>query len=194
MTRRESYSSTQRRHDLINDTLVTKGGRVTLTVVQDSAAFKVVRGPASAYQPRITYPNGSTQTVTVKELGALFPAVVYSQGELAEIGKQAGPKTQLSGLLQFVNPEFKREDDRPTLDIESAKNRVKKAVQALAANWMQQAKLRKLTTTRDSLKQSVEALEKTLPALSEDDQAAVDRFDKANEFESKRIQASKHAD
>lgn len=38
------------------------------------------------------------------------------------------------------------------------------------------------------------ALEKTLPALSEDDQAVVSRFDKANEFESQRLLASKHAD
>lgn len=98
-------------NDLINDTLVSKGGRVTLTVLQDNAAFKIVRGPASAYQPQITYPNGSTQTITVKELRALFPAVVYSQGELAEIGKHAGKRTQLSDLLQFVNPDFKREDD-----------------------------------------------------------------------------------
>lgn len=89
---RDHYSGTQRLHDLANDTLVTKGGRVTLTVVQDKATFKIVRGQATAYQPQITYPNGSTQTITVKELRALFPAVMYSQGELSEIGKQAGKK------------------------------------------------------------------------------------------------------
>jgi chromosome segregation protein len=191
---RDHYSSTQRMRDLINDTLVSKGGRLTLIFVQDNAAFKIVRGPASAYQPQITYPNGSTQTITVKELRALFPAVVYSQGELAEIGKQTGKKTQLSDLLQFVNSDFKREDDRLTLDIESAKDATKAAVQAQAENWALQSKLRKLTTTRDSTKQRVEALEKTLPTLSEDDQATIHHFDKANEFESKRLQASKHAD
>lgn len=191
---RDHYSGTQRMHDLVNDTLISKGGRVTLTVVQDNASFTVVRGPTSAYQPQITYPNGSSQTITVKELRTLFPAVVYSQGELAEIGKQAGKRTQLSDLLQFVNPEFKRDDDRLTADIESAKNAVRSAVQAQADNWALQATLRKLTTKRDSLKQRVEALEKTLPTLSEDDQAIVDRFEKANEFESKRIQASRHAD
>ena len=76
---RDHYSGTQRMHDLINDTLVSKGGRVALAIVQDNAAFEVVRGPASSYQPQITYPNGSVQTVTVKELRALFPAVVYSR-------------------------------------------------------------------------------------------------------------------
>lgn len=191
---RNHYSGTQRLHDLANDTLVSKGGRVSLTVVQDKAVFKIVRGQATAYQPQITYPNGSTQTITVKELRALFPAVVYSQGELAEIGKQAGKKTQLSDLLQFVKPDYKREDDRLAADIESAKNKVKGAIQALAENWAQQSKLRKLTTTRDSVRQRVEALEKTLPTLSEDDQAIVKRFDKANDFESKRLLASKHAD
>jgi type III restriction enzyme len=58
-------------HDLINDTLVSKGGQVSLTVIQDNAPFKIVRGPATTYQPRITYPNGSTQTITVKELRAV---------------------------------------------------------------------------------------------------------------------------
>ena len=33
-----------------------------------------------------------------------------------------------------------------------------------------------------------------MPTLSPDDQAKVDHFDKANDFESKRFQASKHAD
>lgn len=191
---REHYSGTQRMHDLVNDTLVSKGGRVSLTVIQDNAAFKIVRGPATTYQPQITYPNGSTQTITVRELRALFPAVVYSQGELAEIGKQAGQKTRLSDLLQFVNPDFKKEDDRLAADIEAAKGKVKTAIQAVAAHWLEQSKLRKLTTTRDSLRQRVEALEKTLPTLAPDDQAKVDHFDKANDFESKRLQASKHAD
>ena len=191
---RDHYSGTQRLHDLANDTLVSKGGRVTLTVVQDKATFKIVRSQATAYQPQITYPNGSTQTISAKELRALFPAVVYSQGELAEIGKQAGKRAQLSDLLQFVNPEYKREDDRLAADIESAKTRVKMAIETLAENWSQQSRLRKLTTTRDSVRQRAEALEKTLPTLSEDDQAIISRFDKANEFESKRLLASKHAD
>lgn len=181
-------------HDLINDTLVSKGGRVSLTVIQDNAPFRIVRGPATTYQPQVTYPNGLTQTITVKELRTLFPAVVYSQGELAEIGKQAGQKTRLSDLLQFVNPDFKKEDDRLAADIEGAKGKIKTAVQTVAAHWFEQSKLRKLTTMRDSLRQRAEALEKTLPTLSADDQAVVDHFDKANNFESKRLQASKHAD
>jgi type III restriction enzyme len=93
-----------------------------------------------------------------------------------------------------VNPEYKREDDRLSQDIESAKANVKAAVLALAAYWVLQSKLRKLMTSRDSLGQRVQALEKTLPQLSAEDQATVAYFDKANEFESKRIQASKHAD
>lgn len=191
---REHYSGTQRMHDLISDTLVSKGGRVTLTIIQDKAAFKVTRSQATAHQPQIVYPNGQVQTITAKELRALFPAVVYAQGELAEIGKQAGKKTQLSDLLQFVNPDYKREDDRLTLEIDAAKRAVKGGIQSLATHWAQQAELRKLTTTRDSLKQRAEALEKTLPALSDDDQAIVSRFDVAQEFETKRLQASKHAD
>lgn len=191
---RDHYSSTERMHDLLYDSLVSKGGRVELKIVQDNAVFVIERGPATAHQPRITYPNGSMQTVTVKELRGLFPAVVYSQGELAEIGKQAGKRTQLSDLLQFVNPDYKKEDNRLATDIESAKGRVRTAIDSLVRNWQLQSQLRKLTTSRDSLQQRVEALEKTLPKLSSDDQEIVEYFKKASEFDTKRVQAAKHAD
>ena len=191
---RGHYSGTERMHELISDTLISKGGRVLLKVIQDKATFDIVRNTANAYQPQITYPNGMTQTVTVKELRSLFPAVVYSQGELAEIGKQAGKRTQISDLLQFVNVDYKREDDQLASDIESAKGTVRSTINKVTANWQLRSRLRKLTTTRDSIRQRVEALERTLPTLSADDQAVVDYFDKANEFDSKRIQASNHAD
>ena len=191
---RKHYSGTNRLTELVRDTFFSKSGHVTLTVMQDNALFKVYRGTKTAYQPQVTYPNGSTQTVTARELRALFPAVVYSQGELAEIGKQAATKTPLTDLLQFVNPEYKREHDRLTQDIDSAKAVVKQAIQGLTKYWSLKSKLRKVTTNRDSLIQRVLALEKTLPTQSEEDQAIVAHFDKANEFDTKRIQVSKHAD
>ena len=44
------------------------------------------------------------------------------------------------------------------------------------------------------MKQRVEALEKTLPTLSPEDQKVVDYFEDANDFDTKRVQATKHAD
>jgi len=178
----------------VNDTFVSKGGAVKLAIVQDNAVFEVERGQASAHQPKLTYPNGDVQTVSAKELRALFPAVVYSQGELAEIGKQAGKRAQLADLLQFVNPDYKREDDRLSQEIEAAKNAVKAAVQKLVSNWTLQAKLRQLKTNHASHVQRVKALEKTLPKQSEEDQDTIALFEKSNDFETKRIQASKHVD
>ena len=191
---REHYSGTQRLHDLIKDTLVSKNGTINLTIVQDGAPFKVTRGPATQYQPQITYPNGDRQTITVRELRDLFPATVYSQGELSELGKQTGTRSKLSDLFQFVNLEYKREDDQFSDDIEKAKGAVRAAIQRLTGHWSLRARLRKLTTGRDSLKQRITSLEKTLPKLSEDDQAKIDYFEKATEFETKRLQASKHAE
>lgn len=127
---RDHYSGTERLKDLIADTLVNKGGAISITVMQDRANFIITRGPGTSYQPQVTYPNGTTQTITVKELRALFPAVVYSQGELAEIGKQAGKQAQLSDLLQFVKPDFKRDDDKINADIDSARTAVRSAVLA----------------------------------------------------------------
>ncbi len=108
---REHYSGTERLQGLIKDSLVTKGGGVTIDLIQDNAVFKIKRDGSTTYQPQITYPNGETQPISLAELRSLFPAVVYSQGELAEIGKKTGTKTKLTDLLQFVNPEYKREDD-----------------------------------------------------------------------------------
>ena len=181
-------------HDLIQETIISNGGIVSLNVIQDDASFQITRSKATAYQPQITYPSGRTQTVVAKELRTLFPAIVYSQGELAEIGKDAGRKAQLSDLLRFVNPNYKLEDDRLTSNIESEKSNVKSAIQAAIKNWKRQSELRRLTTTRDSLKQRAEALEKNLPTFSPNDQAIVSYFDQANDFESKRIQASKHSE
>ena len=191
---RDHYSGTERMRDLIIETLVSKNGRVSLKIVQDNAVFTIVRGPATTHQPQITYPTGTTQTVNVKELRSLFPAVIYSQGELAEIGKQSGRRAQLSDLLQFVNPDYKREDDRLATHIEASKGRVRAAIQAVASNWRLQSQLRKLTTSGDSVKQRVKALEKTLPTLSPEDQEVVGYFEKADDFDAKRVQASKHAD
>ena len=191
---RDRYSGTDRMRDLVNDTLVSKGGHVSLKVVQDNAVFTILRDPKTAHQPQITYPNGSTDTVTGKELRSLFPAVVYSQGELSEIGKQAGKRTRLSDLLQFVNPEYKKKDDRLATDIVAAKGRIRAAIEAVASNWQLQSQLRKLKTSRDSLNQRVKALENTLPTLSPHDQEIVDYFDRANDFDTKLVQASKHAD
>ncbi len=93
-----------------------------------------------------------------------------------------------------MNPDRKRDDDKLNSDIETAKASVRKSVITLTNFWREQAALRKLITSRDSLKERAEALEKTLPALSDGDKAIVADFDTANEFETKRVQASKHAD
>jgi len=179
---------------LIEDTLLENTGSVSLTIIQDGAEFKIERSKANNHQPKITYPNGDTQSVSPKELRDLFPAVVYSQGELSEVGKHTGEGAPLSELLQFVNPKYKEEDDRLATDVESAKSTVRSAIQAVEDYWRLQATLRRLTTNRDSLRQRIEALEKTLPTLSDEDQAAVQFYDQATEFETKRVQASKHAD
>lgn len=191
---RPHYSVSERLSDLIADTLISKNGSVSLTIFQDNARFEIVRNAAKAYQPRITYPDGTQQTVTLKELRSLFPAVVYSQGELAELGKKTDSKTQLTDLLQFVDLSYKHEDDDLAQQEEAAKSAVKKAIRRLAQYWSLLAKLRKKSTERDNLRQRVEALERTLPELDEKDQATVARFEAMNEFEAKRIQASKHSD
>lgn len=190
---REHYSGTERLQGLIKDSLVTQGGSVTVNLIQDNAVFQIRRDPSAAHQPQITYPNGDTQPVSLAELRALFPAVVYSQGELAEIGKQTGTKTKLADLLQFVNPDYKREDDALLTEIEFRKEHVRSSLKALCGSWATQAKKHKLVTKRDSLKQRVTAIEKTLPKQSEDDQAVLSGFEKVSEFESKRLQASKHS-
>jgi type III restriction enzyme len=40
-------------------------------------------------------------------------------------------------LLQFVNPDFKKEDDRLAADIEAAKGKVKATIQAVAKYWLE---------------------------------------------------------
>lgn len=187
------YSGTDRLASVIKDTLVASGATLELAVVQDGATFYIRRGGATSYNPKITYPDGTSQELSLKELRSLFPAVVYSQGELSEIGKQAGKRAQLSDLLQFVEPDFKREDERLNAEIESSKLAVRKAVQALSAAWAQEAQLHKLRTAKSSLEQRIAALKKTLPELPEEDRLNVTRYDALAQLDGKRQLAENQA-
>ncbi|VXD07815.1 Type III restriction endonuclease subunit R [Sphingomonas sp. T1] len=184
------YSGSDRNAALIKDTIISAGASIELDVIQDGAWFRIARSGGNAYQPQVTYPDGSVQELSIKELRSLFPAVVYSQGELSEIGRQAGKRAQLSDLLQFVEPEFKREDDRLLADIDAAKLAVRGALQALVEAWATQYELHKLTAAKGALEQRIIALRRTLPAQSDNDKKVVARFDNLLEFDGKRSQAS----
>jgi chromosome segregation protein len=191
---RSQYTGNERLQGLIKDTLVRAGGQIAVTLQQDGAQFVVTRSASTKHQPQIRYPNGAVNPISVEELRALFPGVVYSQGELAEVGKRASAQTQLTDLLQFVSPAFKAEDDEINRTITSRKQAVRAGIQALVAHWNKQTARHRLTTNRDTLEQRIAALEGTLPALSNEDQAVVDRFAQADAFEAQRALATKHAD
>lgn len=188
------YSGSERMSTLIADTLISAGGAIHVELSQDGAIFRVSRTAATAYQPQVTYPNGSVQPLSARELRALFPSVVYSQGELSELGKQAGRKAQLSELLQFVNPDFKKEDDKLSADIETAKLAMRTAIQKFSEAWRQQAELYRLQTAKASLEQRIVALQKTLPALAPEDQMIVERFEALSGFEAMRSQGAKRTE
>jgi type III restriction enzyme len=191
---REDYSGGSRLEDLIKDTIIAKSATVRAEIVQDGAQFIIERGPASTYGPLVHYPNGEKQLVKVEALRDLFPAIIYAQGELAELGKKASEHTELTDLLQFVSPEYKRENDKLSLAIEAAKISVRSAVERQIDHWMLQSELRKHVTERDAKKVRLSALEKSLPALSPDDQAILARFEQSAAFEEKRRAASEHAE
>ncbi|AZB57756.1 type III restriction endonuclease subunit R [Cereibacter sphaeroides] len=188
--KKSEYSGSDRNAALIKDTIVSVGARVELEILQDGARFKILRTARNGYQPQVAYPDGSIQELSTKELRSLFPAVVYSQGELSEVGKQAGKRAQLSDLLQFVEPEFKREDDRLLADIDAAKLTVRGALQALVEAWSTQQELHKLTTAKGALDQRISALRKTLPAQSGEDEKIIRRYDGLAEYDGRRSQAS----
>ncbi|WP_342714642.1 TrlF family AAA-like ATPase [Poseidonocella pacifica] len=186
---KDAFSGADRLKELISQTLIAKGATLSVGVTQDGAEFKVRRGGSNAYQPDITYPDGTTQKLSTKELRTLFPAVVYSQGELSELGKQAGKRTHISDLLQFVDQEYKREDERLNAEIDASRMRVRKAIQGLSSAWAIEAKISKFTASKASLEQRIGALQKTLPELSDADKATVSRYEKLSALEAKRQQA-----
>lgn len=190
---KDDYSGTGRLSGVIADTLIASSATIELAVVQDGATFYIRRSGANSYNPKITYPDGSSQELSLKELRSLFPAVVYSQGELSEIGKQAGKRAQLSDLLQFVEPEFKREDERLNVEIENAKLAVRKALQTLSSAWAREAQLHKLNNARLSLEQRIAALQKTLPELPSDDRQHVEKYDRLADIDGKRQLAENQA-
>ncbi len=190
---RDHYSGTKRMQALI-ELFRSNDGCISLDVQMDNSPFWIVRGQNTKFQPQITYNDGTVETVTVEELRRLFPAVVYSQGELAGFGGGDASKTQLSDLLQFVDPDYKQSDDQFDARIRRAKAAVRSAIQAVIDDWECQSSLRKLQTKVASLKQRAEALDKTLPNRSEEDETILTHFNNVNEFNTKVSQASKHSD
>ncbi|CAA2144946.1 hypothetical protein MBLL_04066 [Methylobacterium bullatum] len=184
------YSGSERNSKLIYDTIMSAQAIIELDVLQDGAKFRISRAGSHDYEPRVTYPDGTVQSLSTKELRSMFPAVVYSQGELSELGKQAGRNTQIVDLLQFVEPAYKREDDILSGNIEAARLAVRGSLQVLAETWVKQQELHKLTLSRSSLEQRIIALEKTLPAQSDDDKRTLAHSDALSEYERRRSQAS----
>ncbi|WP_068420163.1 AAA family ATPase [Labrenzia sp. OB1] len=182
---KDAFSGADRLKELISQTLIAKGATLSIDVTQDGAEFKVRRGGSNAYQPDITYPDGTTQKLSTKELRTLFPSVVYSQGELSELGKQAGKRTHISDLLQFVDQEYKREDERLNAEIEASRTLVRKAIQGLSSAWTLEAKISKFAASKASLEQRIAALQKTLPELSGDDKVTVARYENLSALEAK---------
>ena len=187
------YTGTDRMKDLIT-LFRDNGGRISLEFQMDNSPFRIERGPNTNFQPQVTYENGMAEIVPVEELRRQFPTIVYSQGELAEIGGSDASKTQLSELLQFVDPDYKQRNNQFDTDIRTAKTAVRSAIQAVVDHWTLRSSLRQLKTQRAALKQRVEAMEKMLPKRSEKDEKILVHFDKVNEFNSKVTQASKHSD
>lgn len=188
------YSGGERLSKLVRDTLVSQEGCVDLEIIQDNATFRVVREHTTEYQPRITYPNGSEEQVEIGELRRLFPAVVYSQGELGEIGKQTQGQTDLTDLLQFVDPSYKRAQEKLLEAIDSSGKGVSAAIEELVDQWGTLAKLNQQTLHNRAETQRFSALQATLPKLSPEDKKTMKYYDAARRFEGSRLGASQHAD
>ncbi|WP_299196514.1 TrlF family AAA-like ATPase [uncultured Erythrobacter sp.] len=188
-----SYSGSDRLKGVIADTLVASGATIEIGIEQDRANFYVRRGAETGHVATVTYPDGTKHEMSVAELRALFPAVVYSQGELSELGKIAGSRAQLSQLLQFVDPEFKRKDRRLSNEIEQSKLAIRRAIQALVNGWLQEEKVRKLNAARATLEQRIAALQKSLPTLSKEEQAHIVRYEALAELDGKRQAAEAQA-
>nr|WP_246429325.1 AAA family ATPase [Sagittula marina] len=187
------YSGQDRLESLIQDTLLKPSASIELDILQDGAKFAIHRGPQSSYSPVVTYPDGSKKQVSLKDLRSLFPGVVYSQGELSEIGKKTKQKAQLSGLLQFVDPQYKIDDDNMARQVEAGKREVRVALQDLSAAWEAEAELHKLSMQKGSLTQRIQALGENLPELPEEDRQKIVRFDALVVQDGLRGTCEKHA-
>ena len=187
------YSGQDRLESLIQDTLVKSSASIELDLLQDGAKFAIHRGPQNSYSPVVTYPDGNKEEVSLKDLRSLFPGVVYSQGELSEIGKKTEQKAQLSDLLQFVDPQYKVDDDSMARQVEAGKREVRTAIQKVSQAWDAEAELHKLTMQKSSLSQRIQALEKNLPELPEEDRQKVSRFDALVVQDGSRVSCEKHS-
>ena len=188
---REQFTGKERLKSLITETLTSKGGNVEVFIRQDGALFKITRSSINSFVPIVTYPNGETQNMTVKELRSLFSAVVYSQNELAELGGRTGGQNDITDLLRFLHPDKKKQYDDYLSSIETEKGNLKQALLNLRQFWITQSEIHNLRTQKNSIEQRVISLEKSLPELSEEDKAIIDHYEKISKFDDDRKAAAK---
>jgi chromosome segregation protein len=168
----DSYSGEQRLTSLVADTIVAANAEIKLVINQDGADFVILRGANTGYQPEITYPNGKKETLNAKEIRALFPAYIYRQGELSEMGA-AKDGVKLTDLLGLVEASFKQEADQTEKKINSAKTKLSEAYRQLIHLWEIQASKSGAENRINALRARITALQSTLPKLNEADEAVV---------------------
>ncbi|WP_376707605.1 TrlF family AAA-like ATPase [Bradyrhizobium glycinis] len=169
------YSGLARLTDLIKETVIAKGGEVTLVVTQDGADFEIKRAATTRFEPQVKYPNGKKETLSAKELRSLFPAIAYSQGELSELGREARDKTSVDDLLTFIRAPYKVEADEAETAIRRAKDGMAKVARDFSQLWTLTAEKTKAENQLAAATARIAALQATLTKLQEGDQAVLDK-------------------
>ena len=167
-----SYSGEQRLVSLIADTVVAASAEIKIVINQDGADFSILRSANTGYQPEITYPNGKKETLSAKEIRALFPAYIYRQGELSEMGA-AKDGVKLTDLLGLVETSFKQEADQTEKRIAAARTNISGAYRQLIRLWELHASKSGLQNKISALRARITALQSTLPKLSDADEATI---------------------
>lgn len=172
------YSGLERLASLTKDTVISEGGEVSVTISQDGAEFQISRGPQTSYQPRIVYPNGKSEVLSPKDIRSLFPAFVYSQGELSELGRDVGEETSVSDLLTFIRAPFKSEADEAEKAISDAKLALTVMLRRFVELWKLQSDKARTENRLNAAAARIVALQSTLPKLEPADQEILDKHQK----------------
>jgi chromosome segregation protein len=167
-----SYSGEQRLTSLVADTVIAANAEIKLVINQDGANFVILRSANTGYQPEITYPNGKKEILSAKEIRALFPAYIYRQGELSEMGA-AKDGVKLTDLLGLVEASFKQEADQTEKKIDSARTQLSDAYRQLIRLWELQASKSGAENRINAFRARITALQSTLPKLSDADEAVI---------------------
>ncbi|MDY0354373.1 MAG: AAA family ATPase [Sedimentisphaerales bacterium] len=162
----EDSDGVTRKRRLVQDTLVQARGCVTVHWMVDGTDH-VVQHNSGSKEITLTVGSEESQSVTAEEIRDLLPIRAYSQKQLSSVGNRT------TELQRFIEQPIREELVALASEIAKERKRIIAAYESLVGKQQLERECASARTLLTSLKERATTVEKLLPELGEQSQAAI---------------------